>query len=1338
MIAEFVDVLAAAGLELTYDQILDVLWLAGNLPKVQWSVLHETNAEQLKQATAEFPPSLEAGKIKSAQPLSPPHLISPLAHDSKAESESSRVSPVPGELYVPRATPDAAGTIRAVPVRVPAAEALPNKHGLNTALRPLKRRYPSQRNQVLDVTATVEQIANGGPAVPILRPAPERWLEAALVIDESASMKVWRDTIREFETLLVRHGSFRDVRPWYVNLDDGKLKLYSEAGLPNDPRRLRHPRELIDPTARRLILIVSDCVAEGWRNQAMFRAVLEWGQRGPVVLVQVLPERLWQATALGDVTVLYRAHAAASPNVRLETQSSVFDLLRELDGSTIDENIEEIAFSQLVENAKRASDAREWTMPLPVVNLEGWSVAPWAKLVANLGDATAEGITMRIPRQILPAADPAEGKKTPDPIETAPKTRIDRFREAASPGARLLAGYLAVAPLCLPIMRLVQKAMMSSVRQIDLAEVLLSGLLEQDGSSKQVGQAEDIFYRFHPGVRELLLDSVTEGDKKRVLRAVSRLVGEMTGTTINFRALLAGDPTALEHSREYPLGEKFAEVAEVVARRLPHEDWGDTKDPVWSAAIRVYVAFASTDYESAKRVVKELDRFDWHGVAEFWSAIDLRPRDMSAEMFRHRLDTASVFVPLLSQSYLESEWARNEVSVAIERKMPIFALPLEPTRLGDHLLSRYAQVADPLPLSSTEDERQAIVRFAETLAREFRKLNLAWVHESVVSVRIGEVIACGFFAGTNGLIVSFNANQTAKTAEIRLWNGISLPAEVRASEPELGLSLLVPSKLSESPTPLDFAALENALPTEVVVITPNGDRWGGSAKTLDPEFAITTETALRPGIAGCPVVDAAGRVLGILNSSNISSGEYLCIRADRVQDFINAPAPQPSPIQPTASPVSDPRPRVLVVGTGTYELSMRVQNAARTVGTSVAVAGGTLITGGWSGVDYLAAEAFVQRTPQDANRLLNVMEDQNAPQFARGRTIRVARNDGIAESVRRADLVVLIGGAGGTWQAFREALRTGRPVLPLLNTGTDAYHAALLLELFGQNVPTDIVRIAFSDRAEPQSESKRLSDLFRYWPAISGMTMPNGALLWMTEEVLPIAERYMRKLGHDHELEAQRLLQQLRSQRLSDTTRVRLVNAFAVDPIPEWRCIAYVAIQGRPVRDIEGVLARSLEIEYRLGERERETRPLWRWLSAIRAVLNAFGNNLPQDLYQRIQAVREGLARLRDVDPGGECKRLLSSILDGLGKTEASSKAPAETTADEESSEMVEEPAAENIASPAPTETVAKKASKKALKKSVAKKTPAEAVKKATKKASAKKTAKKAAKKAVKKAPKKK
>ena len=47
-----------------------------------------------------------------------------------------------------------------------------------------------------------------------------------------------------------------------------------------------------------------------------------WAEKGPVAIVQMLPERLWSRTALGDaVRVDLRAQAAGTPNRQLEVDS---------------------------------------------------------------------------------------------------------------------------------------------------------------------------------------------------------------------------------------------------------------------------------------------------------------------------------------------------------------------------------------------------------------------------------------------------------------------------------------------------------------------------------------------------------------------------------------------------------------------------------------------------------------------------------------------------------------------------------------------------------------------------------------------------------------------------------------------------------------------------------------------------------------------------------------------------------------------------------------------------------------------------------------------------------
>ena len=70
--------------------------------------------------------------------------------------------------------------------RTPSASALPNALNLSRAIRPLKRRVPSRTRLVLDEERTVQCIADESIWIPRLRPASERWLDIALVVEESA------------------------------------------------------------------------------------------------------------------------------------------------------------------------------------------------------------------------------------------------------------------------------------------------------------------------------------------------------------------------------------------------------------------------------------------------------------------------------------------------------------------------------------------------------------------------------------------------------------------------------------------------------------------------------------------------------------------------------------------------------------------------------------------------------------------------------------------------------------------------------------------------------------------------------------------------------------------------------------------------------------------------------------------------------------------------------------------------------------------------------------------------------------------------------------------------
>lgn len=525
MIAQLTDILNRLGMEPTAREIAEALFLA----------LHITPTTA--DGAAEKPRLAEA-EGKEQQTTLP-------AEDSPSSPQlPPKSAPKPDELYLKR--PDAApavGGIGATGVRVASAIALPGARGIGKALRPLLQTYPSRTRQEIDLDRTIQAMAETGTRMVVCRPAPERRLEAALVVDEGETMRVWHPTVREFQRLLERQGAFRSVRAWGMNADDGTPKLYNRIGRVAPPVRLRDPRELLDAEGRRVIFVLSDCHSAGWKNGAAFELLARWGERTPVLLVQLLPQRMWELAAMPPVNAQLRAAEAGLPNRRLQPNRP----------------------------------APKNAMPMPVVMLEDWAIALWAQMLAARGKASVKGFL--IPRP-WPVADPdpeestwertaqADFARLPE-VEQA-RLRIADFKAAATAPAFRLAGYLAAVKLNFPVMRLVQQAMMPESRQSHLAEVLLGGLIRRSGNAS-AQHPDEVLYKFHPGVDELLL-APEEGhtdprETLRVVAEISRLIENRLPFADEFRAMLTTAENQPEE-RIAPGRSAFATISPVVVRRF--------------------------------------------------------------------------------------------------------------------------------------------------------------------------------------------------------------------------------------------------------------------------------------------------------------------------------------------------------------------------------------------------------------------------------------------------------------------------------------------------------------------------------------------------------------------------------------------------------------------------------------------------------------------------------------------------------------------------------------------------------------------------------------------------
>lgn len=305
-IAGLLAVIESAEVPAGTREVADALWLTA----------HMTGA-----AISPSPTSRSPAEPLISEPSRPPALRSPderARPGQLATPEPRRLpSSSPALLHATTESGEQTAQDDAVQARSPAATLLPGALGLLRAMRPLKRTVPSSHLLHFDEEATADRIASDRLVVPVLRPESERWLTLTLVVDSGRSMVIWDSLIDGLRTLFERLGAFRDVRVWFLNTDNTdnpeKISVYCRR---LDEALQHSPAELLDPTGRQVILVVSDCTGDAWRSGAVTPILDMWGRRGPLAILQPLPQRLWTRTALVPIPVDLHTVGPGSANHR--------------------------------------------------------------------------------------------------------------------------------------------------------------------------------------------------------------------------------------------------------------------------------------------------------------------------------------------------------------------------------------------------------------------------------------------------------------------------------------------------------------------------------------------------------------------------------------------------------------------------------------------------------------------------------------------------------------------------------------------------------------------------------------------------------------------------------------------------------------------------------------------------------------------------------------------------------------------------------------------------------------------------------------------------------------
>ncbi|MGL4500613.1 MAG: SAV_2336 N-terminal domain-related protein, partial [Planktothrix sp.] len=520
---------------------------------------------------------------------------SPESPSPQEELSEPPINPLPEEQKAeicPRDEQDSSKN-SGLSLKIPDASSLREPLTLARALKPLMRRVASGQGWVLDEVATTQQIAEKNIWIPILKPTLEPWLDLDLVVDESISMHIWRSTINELEKLLKNYGIFRDVRIWGLLGDDPeKIQIRRGIGATAKNQSPRSPKELIDPSGRRLVLVVSDCVSSLWRS-GKFTPVLElWAKQGLMAIVQMLPKWMWETTAL-----------AWASEVRL----------RGLHPGAFNQNLiaEYLSFWDEVDEKRGVK--------VPVFTLEPEPALNWAQVLAGKGNVSVAGYVFDL--DLVPVEQ--ERRLLNFGGDSSAESRVQGFRVTASPMARRLAGLLASAPvITLPIVRLIQETLLKESRQVNVAEVFLGGLLEPLSEIKAETNPDYVKYDFIEGVRELFLESVPSDYALTVIDEVSKYVAKKLDFSVEYFGAILRNPRQVEDGEIADNMKAFATVTAEVLRGLggPYVAFAESiENEITANDNQVLEGLGEPDVDVAESIENEIianDNQVWEGLEE--------------------------------------------------------------------------------------------------------------------------------------------------------------------------------------------------------------------------------------------------------------------------------------------------------------------------------------------------------------------------------------------------------------------------------------------------------------------------------------------------------------------------------------------------------------------------------------------------------------------------------------------------------------------------------------------------------------------------------------------------
>ena len=229
-----------------------------------------------------------------------------------------------------------------------------------------------------------------------------------------------------------------------------------------------------------LAFMFSDMISKSWSSGKLLNDIVLWQKYFYFTIVQMLPQRLWNGTKLIDASI---------GKMRTRKQSTYNDQLLS--------RMEDILLSE--------EDICPELVKLPLLTFNESSIDAYGKVIRSLPNNRIEGALFE--------KEDFQGEYEFSKLDSniGAEERLRHFYKYASTTSKELLELLAIVPLGLPIIKLVQQKLLPYSSQEHLSEIFVSSIIDKE-------QKVDGFYQFYKaenkevGVREELIKKI--GAKK--------------------------------------------------------------------------------------------------------------------------------------------------------------------------------------------------------------------------------------------------------------------------------------------------------------------------------------------------------------------------------------------------------------------------------------------------------------------------------------------------------------------------------------------------------------------------------------------------------------------------------------------------------------------------------------------------------------------------------------------------------------------------------------------------------------------------------------------------------